>query len=1017
MKIPRRFLLLLLMMLRGIASCDGATSFLAEGYVIRVWQTEDGLPQNFVTSAAQTRDGYLWLGTNAGLARFNGESFRVFSPTNTPAFSDRRISQVFEEAGGALWIGHESGAISCYQDGKFTTFAEPPGTEDESIIGLGSDTQGQMWALRMNGAVDSLDDARRFPSLIAPEHPGIMGWSRSDTGSIWITENGRIARIAGGTLQPVEFDPSFYDTTGGQLAAAADGGVWIIRDNRIRKWRDGHWSEDRGEFPWRYGAIACALELRDGTLAVGTVQSGLYLVFPDCRPSVRFDRANGLPQNWVRFLYEDREGNLWTGIGNGGVVSIHPSAFSMLISPDQWRGCTVTAVAPSRDNGLWIATDGAGLYRFHAGEWTRYAEAEGLSNPYVHAVTETRAGDTWAGSYWWGGPYRLENHRFALSPSVDEKTSPVLSLLAPPDGDRLLVGTREGLLELEGTRSTWLVKSPGGFADDVTAIVQDRDGAIWCGFSRSGIARLAHGETTFFRRKDGLASDAVQCVFADDDGSVWIGTADNGLSRFKDGRFTNLGADQGLADEVVCHILDDDRGYLWLSTHHGLQRIAKHELNRCADLPAATFTSQIYNREDGLPSAEFTGAHQGAGCRSPDGRLWFACRKGVVCVDPSRVATNPTPPPVLAEALLVDGREIAIANGVVRATIYPNHQRLEFRYAALSFVAPEKVRFRHRLEGIDSTWIDAGPNRAAFYSRLPAGTYRFRVVACNNDGVWNTDGASLAFTVAPFFWQTWWFLTACLAASVTLIAWLARYVTRRRMQRRIEQMERQHEIERERARIAQDIHDDVGASLSRIAMLSQPARADLLDPERTGNMLSHIYTVASEVTRSLDEIVWAVDPHHDTLDSLVDYMARFAQSHLAAAQIRCRLDLPTEVPGWPLTAETRHNLFLAFKESLNNAAKHAAATEVHLHFRLFPDSFAIEVADNGHGFAIAAPTPDADRLSSGHGLPNLRERMQRIGGRCEIISTETGTRVILITSIRSITDAKPGAPTKPPIFP
>ncbi|HTO02999.1 MAG TPA: triple tyrosine motif-containing protein, partial [Opitutus sp.] len=594
--------------------------------------------------------------------------------------------------------------------------------------------------------------------------------------------------------------------------------------------------------------------------------------------------------------------------------------------------------------------------------------------------------------------------------------SPALALLPIPETGDLLVGNRDGLLRINGERSESLIKSPEGSADDVSAIAIDPTGAIWCGFIRGGLARIADGNISLFRGKDGLASDSVHCLLADEDGSLWIGTADNGLTRFKDGQFTNLGLTHGLADAAICYILDDGLGYYWLSTHHGIQRVAKAELNLCADGTIPSISGQIYDRSDGLPVIEFAAGRQAAACKTEDGRLMFASSKGVVSVDPARIESNVIPPPVVFESLLVDGETVRSFNGAVPGRLSPDHERLEFQFSGLSFVAPSKILFKYRLEGIDKTWVESGPKRSAFYSRLPAGTYRFRVIACNNDGLWNNEGASLAFTIAPFFWETWWFVSFCVLAAVVAVAYFARYITRRRMQRQIEQMERQHEVERERARIAQDIHDDVGASLSRIAMLSQPAHRDLAEPERTAAMLSRIYTTAREVTRSLDEIVWAVDPQHDTLDSLVDYMGRFAQDFLATANVRCRLDLPVQVPAWPLTAETRHNLFLAFKESLNNAVKHAAASEVRISLALRSDSFALVVKDNGHGFNLAqAASPELGRLASGNGLTNMTARLARIGGRCEISSAPgTGTSVSFTVVLTDRKSPRPLSPSSDP---
>jgi signal transduction histidine kinase/ligand-binding sensor domain-containing protein len=839
-----------------------------------------------------------------------------------------------------------------------------------------------------------------------------MSFSANAQGNLWLSENAQAAQLVDGRLVPAQLPNPRSDNHVLCVAACRDGGVWIICDGRIRKWKDNQWVEDRGDIPWT-GPVACCLELRDGTLAVGTVEAGLYLVFGNGRRSVHFDRNNGLPQNWVRFLLEDREGNLWTGAGSAGLVSVHATAFSVLHAPEETQGYSLLSVAAAPDGSLWVGTDGAGLYRYSAAGRKHYGLQNGSTRSYVPTVAVSPDGEVWASEFSWSGPYQLEGDHFRRPAGIEETPNTVHALL-PIGGGEWLIGNRDGLRRWKDGASTWLIKSPRSSAPEVCAITRDRDGAIWCGFALGGVARIADGRATLFRRAEGLASDAVHSLCFDEDGTLWVGTADRGLSRYKNGRFSNIGLTEGLVDDAICAILDDGLGYLWLSTHHGLQRIAKSDLNRCADGASASFPSHVYDRSDGLPITQFSSGFQSVACKLPDGRLWFTTSQGLVSVDPARIESNSIPPPVVIDSMWRDGKAVQLAGGVAPDHLSPNHERLEFRFSGLSFVAPGKVLFKYRLDGIDGNWVDAGSKRSAFYSRLPAGTYRFRVIACNNDGVWNRDGAAIAFTVAPFFWQTWWFISAVLLVAAGAIAWFARFITRRRMQRKIEHMKRQHEIERERARIAQDIHDDVGASLSRIAMLSQPARSDLAEPERTSALLSRIYATAREITRSLDEIVWAVDPRHDTLDSLVDYMGKFAQNFLGPAGLRCRLDLPVDVPAWPLSAEVRHNLFLAFKEALNNAVRHAAATEVRISFRLHPDSFALELKDNGRGFSSApAPaTAPSDRIVSGHGLPNMQARLARIGGRCEISAEAgAGTRVLFVVHVAKPLD---GSSTQSP---
>jgi signal transduction histidine kinase len=426
-------------------------------------------------------------------------------------------------------------------------------------------------------------------------------------------------------------------------------------------------------------------------------------------------------------------------------------------------------------------------------------------------------------------------------------------------------------------------------------------------------------------------------------------------------------------------------------------RVNQAELNRCADGQIEQLHCLTYGLSDGLPTLECSGGFQPAGCRTEDGRLWFPTSKGLVAVDPGKVETNTLAPPVVIERLLVDDQ--MVSEGTASESplrIAPGRHRYEFQFTGLSFVAPEKVRFRFRLEGVETEWVETQSSRKAYYSQLPPGDYRFRVLACSNNGVWNERGATLAFTVLPAFWQTWWFRisgAAMIALAGGGIVWLD---ARRRTRRKVERLERQQAVERERARIAKDIHDDLGASLTRINLLSQSVRREINRPDEAIKDVERIGDSARHMIRTMDEIVWAVDPQHDTLDSLTSYLGKLAQELMSAAGIRCRLDFPVQLPSWPLTAEVRHNLFLAFKEAVHNVAKHSAASEVQISLVIEPAAFTLVVEDNGCGFKpeLLATTPSGNRQPSRNGLVNMRQRMQEIGGYCEIQSERSrGTKL------------------------
>ncbi len=689
---------------------------------------------------------------------------------------------------------------------------------------------------------------------------------------------------------------------------------------------------------------------------------------------------------------------MWIGAGSGGLVALRAGKVATISPPDRWQSRAVLSVTVARNGAMWIGTEGAGLYRFHDGEWDRFGETEGLSNLFVWSVSEDAQGRIWAGT-WGGGLFIHRDGRFERVPGLENVTASTPAVLHTPGGVTW-IGTGNGLLRYEAGVTKWFGRKEDLELPDVRAVVQASDGTIWFGMLGGGLGRLSNeGTLRQFRKRDGLSSDFVQCLRLDGDGTLWIGTFGGGLNRLKQGRFAVINTSQGLANSVIDHIEEDAREYFWISSHGGIMRVSKAELNRCADGETDSVKCLSYGKGEGLPTLECSGGCQPAGAKTADGRLWFPTSKGLVAVDPNDVKINQLEPPVVLEEMLVEDRPVALdAKGVVPLRIPPGRKRFEFRYTGLSFTVPEKVRFQYRLEGLDPEWVDYGTKRVVNYSYIPPGDYKFHVKACNNDGVWNDAGAELAFTVLPHFWQTWWFRALAGLAAAGAVAGSVLFETRRRMHRKLERLEQQRGIERERTRIAKDIHDDLGASLTRITLLSQTARGELDNPAQAAVDLDRIYGTARELTRAMDEIVWAVNPQHDTLDSLASYLGRFAQDFLGAAGIRCRLRLPLELPQWPLTAEVRHNLFLAFKESLHNAVKHANATEVQITLKVESSYFVLSVKDNGCGFlpesSAGQMPPDAIRPANGNGLVNMRQRLKEIGGECEIKSApRAGTNV------------------------
>jgi ligand-binding sensor domain-containing protein/signal transduction histidine kinase len=970
-------------------------------YQIDVWQTERGLPQNSVTAIAQTADGYLWLGTQDGLARFDGVRFQVFDQNNTPGMRNSRIVQLFEDRKGWLWIGTEQGGVVCLRDGEFTAYEMPSrGTTHNYARVFCNDDAGALWLVSCEWQLIRLaEGVFTVPSSnwnLAGSQCGVAVADKS--GRVWIGTERELAAWEKGAFQTV------WGGTNGEvlrvdfLAAGREGGCWVAAGGRLQRFDSGRWVADYGVYAWSNRPIYDLREDSEGSLWVATLGSGLFRYDRD-GGVLHLTTKEGLPSDFVRCVIEDREGNIWAGTEGGGLCRLKPAVFQTIgvrqgLSSDQ-----VMSVCESAEGGLWVGTNGDGLDRLKDGRVEHFGAGQGLMNGHVWSVLEDRQGAIWVGT--WDGLFRRERDRFVCVSDGTNIGWQVLGLYEDAGGaiwvGQQAVGALARMRHLERVA----IKIPGASAGlDVRVVVEDSHGNLWIGTNEEGLYRMKSGQFTRYGRQEGLKSEAVWSLLVDrSDGGVWIGTSRGGLSRWHEGRMMTWSTDDGLINNVICQILDDDAGHLWLGSHGGVFRVRKEELIRYIPRRSAPVQCVGYGKADGLPSIECQGGFQPSGCKTRDGRLWFPTVKGLAAVDPGAVARNPQPPPVVIEGVFIDGIVQPLKSGratarggesraAVTLKIPPGRQRMDFHYTALSFTAPEDVRFRYRIEGLEAEWNEAGAQRTAQYGHVGPGDYRFQVVACNNDGVWNETGDSLALTVLPHFWQTKWFLGLSILTMLGIVAVTVRRIEARKLQRQIELVERERAIESERARIAKDIHDDLGANLTEIAILSELAENPASPPGQAQADVRKIASKARELTRSLDEIVWAVNPQYDSLDSLVTYCCDFAQDYLGSAGIHCRMEVPTSLPEVVLTADVRHNLLLTLKEALNNIAKHAGATEMHIRVAIEPDLFTLAIRDNGRGFepdqqpagVVAAGMPPASGLG-GNGLANMRQRIESIGGQ------------------------------------
>jgi signal transduction histidine kinase/ligand-binding sensor domain-containing protein len=1032
----RRFSLVGIFFVLGwVASCNHL--FGATGFLFEIKDTEDDLPSSTVTAIEQTREGYLWIGTYNGLARYDGERFVTYHPINTPELSHARIQGLYVDAEGTLWINTFRGGLTSYRNGVFqrewkddpqyfdlhTTLVASSSNEVTFVTQFGdvlqrktaagaatwnlipspsgtrpifqcADGQGNLWFVTRDGKIVRFENGefRNFPvEGTVLNGKRVYSAALGLRGQVWIGAENLIARWDGKQLETQNPSNGELPSNPGWIFPTKDGSVWVLADERFRKLTARQWvaeAEDwRSRLGWASGRGMGFHEDQVGGIWLNHYGNGLFHITPDGHYE-RFTTLEGLPGDRVGAWFQSHDGTIWLGVDHGGLVRLRQRKFQVISQVEGLPARTALSVCEDREGAVWIGTAGGGLCRWVNGKLTRYPVGNNVSANFVFSVFPRQDGGVWLSAAEGEDFYSFRGDQIQRAPW---EIHGVKSILADHAG-RVWVGTKAGLGWWSYVDRRLFGTNDGVSLSAVRALAEASDGAVWSGADDGTLYRCEPNRLQAFRPGDALDHQPIWSLLLDKEDTVWAGTFRGGLLRFKNGKFSRFTTKQGLPVDMISQILEDNHGRLWLGTPQGIFNVAKTTLADCAE---GKVSRVDFGRLEGLPTLECSDGYQPACWRGGNGQLWFTTVKGVVSVNPDELATNSIPAPILVEELWVDGEPMLFNGGKIE--IPPGRKRYEFRYTALSF---EATRFRYRIENYDTDWVEAGTKRTAQYSRLPAGDYRFRVIASDDKGVWNQRGASLAFTVKPYFYETRWFIILASLSILGTVALVVRTVAARKYRRELARLEQQHAIERDRARIAKDIHDDIGAGLTQITLLSELARRE---KDQTGTHLQRISNSARELTRAMDEIVWAVDPQHDTFTGLMDYISAYAEDFLRVAGIRCRMDLPTALPEIPVDAELRYNLFLALKETLNNIVKHSQATEVWLRLRLEQNSFSLVIEDNGRGLDGVSDTTSmgSNRLSSGSGLSNLDQRLQSVGGRCTIESNPgQGTRVALTIDTR-----------------
>lgn len=939
------------------------------------WSTENGLPQNSVHQIFQSHDGYIWVSTEGGIARFNGIDFKLFNQENTPAFTTDDICCFAQNTRGTIWIGTADGLLQ-YEGGTFRHYSTADGLSSNDIKSLATDSDDKLYILSSGGITTF--DGTSFSPLPLPSSVVPVAMTYTDDAGLWIASASQLFQYHHGTLSAVPLPTELPKEAIEGLGTLPDHAVWVrtrgsitlLQGSRKRTLLSGH------ALP--VSRVQSFLQDSRGDLWIGT-SDGLFLV----------DKAGNhaeiqptLGSNSILSLFEDREGNLWIGTETAGLHILRQQDFFTVPSLSDH---VTTAITQSTDGAMWVGTNGDGLDRWQSGKMQHFSTRNGLLSEVVLALAPGANGSVWAGTP--DGLNHIAGTRVEAYTSADGLPDDFIrSLLLGSDGS-LWIGTRRGLARWQNKAFTTYTQADGLKSNLIGALVQSHtvsspsdksEPDLWIG-TLDGIARLSDGKLTTYTTKDGLSGNVITSLLEDSQDTLWIGTKGGGLSRSTSSGFVTMRRRD--LPRAIDSILEDDHGNLWLSSTHGITRVSRSALIACGSSPDCSPHPESYGRSDGMPTEEASAIGHPAAWKDHQGLLWFATRKGVAITNPNHLSEVTLPPPVVIERFTIDD---VPAPSATEVSIAPGHTRFAFEYAGLSYAAPSKVRYRYILEGFDKQWTEAGSRRIAYYTNLPPRHYRFRVQAANNNGAWNEAGAELAFYVRPPFYRKPWFLLLALALVAAIVVLLYRL--------RVRRLRSQFDaVLAERNRMAREIHDTLAQSFVGVSvqleltaqLLSQsqiPAAHQQIDDTR-----AYVREGLAEARRSIWDLraITATDTLPTRLTRLVE------QTHTE----QIHTDLTIGGTYRALAPAFESEVLRIAQEALTNVTRHSEATRVSVDLRYHSRRLTLTISDNGRGFQ----TSDDSLPAKGHfGLQGMRERATQIGAQLDIESSPgQGVRITL----------------------
>ncbi len=988
------FILAFYCQINGQFKFNFATKNWQSEYSLQIWTKDDGLPSNKIYDIVNDDNGFIWIGTSYGLVRFDGNQFKIFNSSNVPQIKANVVRYLYKDNSGKIWAANGGAGLLLIDQGKFTLISEEQGLSINHLSSIIEDESGKMYIGSYGGGIniyrnEKFEYIRKkgglssdiIYSLLVDKIGRIWAGTKND-GINLIDKNG-ITKfnnqygLPKSTVKQIFWAPSFGKNAGGRIMAATDKGIFVFNGKSFEL--------NNSLLPLKGKSINHIDEDNDGNLWFSSAGYGIYIY--DGNYFTHLSKNNFLPTNNIARILATKYG-IWICSQNDGLFLMKQNKINVLSEVQGLPNKEIRTVFQAPDGILWIGTNN-GIVKYDEKKGKIIPFITDYNNLVVHSWAANNRGEIFLGTQK-HGLLKIVNDKLVSALDKKDTGEKLIRSLKFDDDGTLWIGTNGGgIIQLKNGSTASIDKSSGLSDSFISCMCKDSRNNFWIGTTGEGISVVDSRGTLLksFSDKDGLSSNIINSISEDEEGVIWVGTSVSGISRIKNNSIFNFNEQNGLYTNAIKKLLYDEKGRFWITSAKGVFSIEKNALNDVAEGKTKKINFSLFGKNDGMLSDEFNATADNAGCISTSGIIYAPSNNGVVIINPKLLSTDVDPPLVFIDDVYIN------YNRSVKEELnklQPNTESIQINYGGISFIHEKNIKFKYLLEGIGEEWIYVGNRSQVSFTHLPYGNYTFKVKSITPDGIESKDYAYLNFTILPYYWQTLWFKILSALVIIGLISIFVFYTVQRKYRRKLLALEAEAALERERIRISKDMHDELGASLTKISLLSDLAKMHLADNFNLENDLQKISEASRNVALTLDEIVWAVNPKNDTLEKTIFYIVQYIEEYLSSTEIEFDIHIPDTIPEHFVHAELRQNLFLTIKEAVNNVVKHSVASVLALFVSIENSHIDISLEDNGKGIDFAK----LNQFSNG--LENMKKRIENFNGEFEIFNIQpNGTRIII----------------------